>query len=115
MLLRRGLRIVAKLRECFSPFQINWGQKMGSQFSFGNEEEFFTLAQIEGEIHQHDLSLRKIDEARLQLAVGLAENDSLQRLIVRRRRESCFAVDRTKSRHRALRFIVSLRQRRAAN
>jgi hypothetical protein len=88
---------------------------MGSQFSFGNEEDFFTRAQIEGEIHQHDLSLRKIDETRLQLALGLAENDSLQRLIVRRRRESCFTVDRTKSRNRAFRFIGSLRQRRATN
>ena len=86
-----------------------------AQFAFGNEEDLCTRAQIEGEIHQHDLSLRKIDEARLQLAVGLAENDSLQRLTMRRRRESCFTVDRTKSRNRAFRLTGGLRERRATN
>jgi hypothetical protein len=86
-----------------------------AQFAFGNEEDFHTRAQIEGEIQQRDLSLRKIDEKRLLLAVGLAENDSLQRLITRRRRESCFTVDRTKSRDRAFRLIGGLRQRRATN
>jgi hypothetical protein len=86
-----------------------------AQFAFGNGEDFYTRAQIEGEIRQHDLSLRKIDEKRLLLAVGLAENDSLQRLITRRRREACFTVDRTKSRDRAFRLIGSLRQRRATN
>ena len=84
-----------------------------AQFAFGNEEDFYARAQIEGQIHQHDLSLRKIDEERLLLAVGLAENDSLQRLIMRRRHESRFTVDRTKSRDRAFRLIGSLRQRRA--
>jgi len=97
-----------------SLFRSKWGQTM-AQFAFGNEEDFHTRAQIEGEIHQRDLSLRKIDEKRLLLAVGLAENDSLQRLITRRRRESCFTVDRTKSRDRAFRLIGGLRQRRATN
>ena len=97
-----------------SPFPSKWGQKM-AQFAFGNEEDLCTRAQIEGEIHQHDLSLRKIDEERLLLAVGLAENDSLQRLTMRRRRESCFTVDRTKSRNRAFRLTGGLRERRATN
>ena len=95
-------------------FRSKWGQKM-AQFAFGNEEDSYARAQIEGEIHQHDLSLRKIDEERLLLAVGLAENDSLQRLIMRRRHGSCFTVDRTKSRDRAFRLIGGLRQRRAGN
>ena len=81
----------------------------------GNAEDFCTRAQIEGEIHQHNLSLRKIDEERLLLAVGLAGNDSLQRLIMRRRRESCFTLNRTKSRNRAFRLIEALRHRRATN
>jgi hypothetical protein len=97
-----------------SSFRSEWGQKM-AQFAFGNEEDVYTRTQIEGEIHQHDLSLRKIDEKRLLLAVGLAENDSLQRLIVRRRREAWFTIDRTKSRDRAFRLIGGLRQRRATN
>jgi len=56
-----------------------------------------------------DLSLRKIDEERLQLAEGLAKNDFLRRLIMRRRREPWLTVDRTKSRNRASRFMGTLR------
>jgi hypothetical protein len=84
---------------------------MGSQFAFGNEngEHIYTRAQLEGEIYQHDLSLRKIDEERLQLAEGLAKNDFLRRLIMRRRREPWLTVDRTKSRNRASRSMGALR------
>jgi len=84
------------------------------RFAFGNEDEFYTRAQIEVEIHQLELSLRKIDEKRLLLVVGLAGNDSLQRLIMCRRR-ACLTVDRTKSRNRAFRLIGGLRQQRATN
>jgi hypothetical protein len=84
---------------------------MGSQFAFGNEngEDIYTRAQIEGEIYRHDLSLRKIDEERLRLAEGLAKNDFLRRLIMRRRREPWLSVDRTKSRNRASRSMGTLR------
>ena len=84
---------------------------MGPQFAFGNEngEDVYTRAQIEGEIYRHDLSLRKIDEEHLQLAEGLAKNDFLRRLIMRRRREPWLAVDRTKSRNRASRSTGTLR------
>jgi hypothetical protein len=95
---------------------------MGSQFAFGNEngEGIYTRAQveraqIEAEICQHDLSLRKIDEEHLQLAEGLAKNDFLRRLIVRRRREPWLTIDRTKSRNRVSRSMGILRQRRATN
>jgi hypothetical protein len=73
---------------------------MGTQFAFGNDNErgFYTRAQIEAEIHQRDLSLRKINEERLQLAEGLTKNEFLQRLITRRCRESCLRVDRIRSR-----------------
>jgi hypothetical protein len=115
------LRIVAKLREHLLILG-KWGpnyiflfrvriRKMGSQFAFGNEngEHIYTRAQLEGEIYQHDLSLRKIDEERLQLAEGLAKNDFLRRLIMRRRRERWLTVDRTKSRNRASRSTGTLR------
>jgi len=89
---------------------------MGLQLAFSDEELFYTRAQIADEIHQHDLSLREIDEKRLQLAAGLAENDSLQQLIMRRHRESCLRVVRTtKSRSRASRLIRGLRQRSVTN
>jgi hypothetical protein len=73
---------------------------MGSQFAFGaeNGRGFYTRAQIEAEIQQRDLSLRRINEERLQLAEGLTKNEFLQRLIMRRCRESCLRVDRTRSR-----------------
>jgi hypothetical protein len=76
---------------------------MGSQFAFGNEDEkgFYTRAQIEAEILRRDLSLRKINEEHLQLAEGLTKNEFLQRLIMRRCRESCLRVDRTRSRKRS--------------
>jgi hypothetical protein len=85
--------------------------KMGPQFAFGNEngEDIYTRAQIEGEIYRHDLSLRKIDEERVQLTEGLAKNDFLRRLIMRRRREPWLPVDRTKSRNRASRSMGALR------
>ena len=84
---------------------------MGSQFAFGNEngEHIYTRAQLGGEIYQHDLSLRKIDEERLQLAEGLAKNDFLRRLIMRRRREPWLTADRTKWRNRASRSMGALR------
>jgi hypothetical protein len=84
---------------------------MGPQFAFGNEngEDVYTRVQIEGEIYRHDLSLRKIDEERLQLAEGLAKNDFLRRLIMRRRREPWLTVDRTKSRNRTSRSMGALR------
>jgi hypothetical protein len=84
---------------------------MRPQFAFGNEngEDIYTRAQIEGEIYRHDLSLRKIDKERLQLAEGLAKNDFLRRLIMRRRREPWLTVDRTKSRNRASRSMGALR------
>ena len=81
---------------------------MGSQFTFGNEsgENIYTRAQIMGEICRHELSLRKIDEERQQLAEGLAKNDFLRRLIIRRRREAWLSVDRTKWRNRASRSMA---------
>jgi hypothetical protein len=84
---------------------------MGSQFTFGNEsgEKIYTRAQIKGEIDRHELSLRKIDEERQQLAEGLAKNDFLRRLIMRRRREPWLTVDRTKWRNRASRSMGALR------
>ena len=84
---------------------------MGSQFAFGNEnrEDIYTRAQIKGEICRHELSLRKIDEERQQLAEGLAKNDFLRRLIIRRRREAWLSVDRTKWRNRASRSMGALR------
>jgi hypothetical protein len=81
----------------------------------GNAKEFYIRAQIEGEIHQHNLSLREIDEKRLLLAAGLVKNDLLQRLVMRRRRKSCFAVNRTKSRNRAFGLTGGSRHRKATN
>jgi hypothetical protein len=84
---------------------------MGSQIAFGNEsgEGVYARAQIEGEIYRHELSLRKIDEERQQLAGGLAKNDFLRRLIVRRRREGWLTIDRTKWRNRGSRSMGALR------
>ena len=88
---------------------------MGSRLASGNEEEFYNRARIEVEIHRHDLSLRKINAERMQLAEGLAENDFLHRLIMRRRRELCSTVDRAKARNRTFGTMGGLRQRTAIN
>jgi hypothetical protein len=88
---------------------------MSSQFTFINEDDFCTRARIEGEIHAHDVSLRKINDRRLQLAVRCAENNTLRRMIERRHRELCLRVDRVSSTKRASRGVAGLRQRRATH
>jgi len=88
---------------------------MSSHIAFTNENDFCTRARIEGEIREHDVSLRKISDRQLQLAVRRVENDNLRRMIERRHRELCLRADRLSSTKRASRFVVGLRQRSATH
>ena len=59
---------------------------MGSHI--GCQEELFSRARLEREIHKRDLSLRQIGRSRFHLAARLAECRVLRRRIARRHYQS---------------------------
>ena len=59
---------------------------MGSHI--GCQEEFYSRARLELEIHKRDLSLRKLGRNRFHLAARLAECLMLRRRIARRHYQS---------------------------
>jgi len=83
---------------------------MNSNLSYS--DQFVVCSRIEQEIREHDLSLLRIDEGRLKLAMRLTEFNDLRRLIARRKRIPALLEAPTRSPNQTRRRVGDVRQRR---